>query len=519
MHSDNPNASHGGMASLYKKSSNGQWKYTRSMYPKSGYIEDRFGQGACAISKDFVIIGDWMNTEQSIGAAHIFKFWGTNEWEHQIKLAPNNQTGIESFGQSVDIYENTAVVGSSDAVFIFELQADKTWKETKKLTPTKKGEGFGQEVAIYGDYLLISAQWEDINGIKNAGAVYVYHKSQNKWTFLKKLTLPEEEMESEAEFGKRLALFENQLLISCPHGKMGEISGAGKAYLYQINQNNISLKQKLFASDFGYNKYGFGEMVDISENFIVISEAQSREHHGSVYVFEKKGTEFVEVDRYISTIESYYGNDFGQAGLAISGNQVFVGAPGDGHCGEEYDACGSAFFYTLKKSNFEEVIAPNKPYVPNGITQTDIDSKMLAYQADSIVFDPINEDGIYLLRSVKTGLWGMYQFEKEIIPMDYDQIDFYKWNSPITFVRKGNKWGVFCGSFSNAPKETVKCKYEELKRFTYQGYLYVAGKKDGKWTWVNWYDGSESGSPKNYHQELQVVSFWNPGNYNSFSLD
>lgn len=520
VHSDNPNAWHGGKASLYKKGTDGKWKLTREMYPESGSIEDRFGQGACAISNDYVIVGDWMNTGQKYGAAHLFKFWGNTEWEHQITLKPSNINGIESFGQSVDIHNRTAVVGATNAAFIFERQADDSWKEMKKLTPPQPAEGYGQEVAIYGDFLLVNAQWEDVNGIKNSGAVYVYHRDEkNSWSLFEKIFLDADTMEEEDEFGEALTIYENQILIGCPRGDMGEISGAGKVFLYQINQTNIVLKQTLFAKDFGRNKYGFGERVAIGDDFIAIAEAQSREHKGSVYVFENKGDEFVEVDRFISPIESYYGNDFGQSGLAISGNNVFVGAPGDGHCGEELDACGSAYFYGLKKSKTTVSDTEDIAYIPRGITEDQMNARMQKHNADSIVFDPINEDGVYILRNAEIGLWGMYQFEKEIIPMAYDHIEFYNWNSPITFVQKEGKWGIFYGSFSDSPQETVPCLYDELKRFNYQGYLYIAGKKEGKWSWVNWFNGIENGGSKSFHQELTIDREWNPGNYSYFNID
>ena len=57
----------------------------------------------------------------------------------------------------------------------------------------------------------------------------------------------------------------------------------------------------------------------------------------------------------------------------------------------------------------------------------EIAKKMKQFNADSILFDYINGDDVYLLRSVESGLWGMYQEGKVIIPMEYEYINFFGW--------------------------------------------------------------------------------------------
>jgi hypothetical protein len=112
----------------------------------------------------------------------------------------------------------------------------------------------------------------------------------------------------------------------------------------------------------------------------------------------------------------------------------------------------------------------------------------------------------------------MYQSGKELIPMKYEHIDFYGWNQSYTFVQKEGKWCIYYGGFSTANHNTF-CGYDELKKFTHKNFHYVAGKQDGKWRWVNWYNGSVNNDSKKYYQELYIYSSWNPGNYNNFKLD
>lgn len=517
IHSENPIAYNGGIANVYKINEAGKWIFTRTMYPTISNSDDRFGQNACAMSKDHVIVGAWMNVDQKCGAAHIFKFWADSSWKEVAYLAPKDTAGVRSFGGSVDIYGSYAIVGSTGSAYIFELQTNGGWKQIKKLKAPSGiiAEGFGNNVAIFKDYIVVTAEWEDINGVENAGAVYVYNKDEKEdWKYVQKIVLNKDEVKKEAEFGTSIAIYENNILIGYPKCDMGEIPNSGMVYLYENTDGKFELKQKLYTQDFGFNIYRFGEKVSLSDNFIAISQAQNRAHKGSVYLFEKEGNEYKEVNSILSPIDSYYGNDFGQNALALNNNRLLVGGPGDGFCEEKLSSCGAAYFYSLPKT------LPKKTrlaYIPRGMTQAIMAKKMKQHDADSIIFDHINQDDVYILKGKKTGLWGMYQAGQELIPMQYEHINFSGWNDPFTFVKKNEKWCIYYGIFDD-DEHLVHCGYDELKKFEHKDYLYVAGKKDGKWHWVNWYNGSITNSNKDYHQELVIFSNWNPGNYNHFDL-
>jgi hypothetical protein len=513
IHSENPIAWNGGIVNVYKQNDKGVWELTRGMYPKTSSSKDRFGQDACAMSGKYVIVGDWMNATQEFGAAHIFKFWGDTAWEEVAYLAPKTTIDVKSFGKSVAIYENYAVVGADKSAYIFELQTDGSWKQVKKITKTN-AEGFGNNVAIHNDYIIVSAEWEDIDGIESAGAVYVYYNDEKLgWKYLQKIKLSSENIKTKSDFGSSIDIYKNNILIGYPNAKMGEIS-AGNAYLYEKNGAKFELKQKLYTEGFKFNKYRFGEKVSISENYIAIGEAQGVDHRGSVYLFEKTANEFKEVSRFTTGKSAYYGNDFGQNGLSVSNNNLFIGFPGDDFCDEDRGGCGTAYFYQLQKTLPKKIIPP---YVPEGMMQKEIAKKMNSFNADSILFDHINQDDVYLLRSAETGLWGMYQTGKVIIPMEYEHINFFGWNDPFTFVKKNNKWCISYGGFSDDDHKT-HCGYDELKKFSHKNYLYVAGKRDGKWSWINWYNGNSTNDKKTYHQELVIYNNWNPGNYIYFEL-
>src|SRR5690554_3701594 len=72
VHSKNPKAWSGGIGYVYELKE-GKWQLRSKLYPDVSYDQDRFGQGACAISGNTVIIGDWKNQKNPNGAAHLFQ--------------------------------------------------------------------------------------------------------------------------------------------------------------------------------------------------------------------------------------------------------------------------------------------------------------------------------------------------------------------------------------------------------------------------------------------------------------
>lgn len=118
--------------------------------------------------------------------------------------------------------------------------------------------------------------------------------------------------------------------------------------------------------------------------------------------------------------------------------------------------------------------------------------------AQEIRLDLHNEDGIFIAKNKKTGLWGMFVYSeespiKQVIPMNYDSVDFFEVNKPITGVWKKGKVGFYQASWSNDnAKEIIPCLYDDYKIFGlsnpyYQYYLAV--KKNGLWAWLNWETG------------------------------
>ena len=118
--------------------------------------------------------------------------------------------------------------------------------------------------------------------------------------------------------------------------------------------------------------------------------------------------------------------------------------------------------------------------------------------ADIIDFDPKNGDGVFRARSRDTKKWGLFQGYdsetiKELIPMNFDSVNFIPVNNPYTIVYQNGKLGVYLSkwTFDDEAKQTVECIYEDYKRYDAEGKPALAVKKNGKWGWVDWKTGEE----------------------------
>ncbi len=131
----------------------------------------------------------------------------------------------------------------SGSAYIFKKSSNGNWEEIKKLKAPDWAEeaSFGYAVDLSGDRVLIGARWEDFDAnntekLNNAGAAYLYQiDNQKKWQFTEKIT-PEKRHVNDW-FGFSVALDEDEALIgafSDDYDAMGDhfVNDAGAAYVF-----------------------------------------------------------------------------------------------------------------------------------------------------------------------------------------------------------------------------------------------------------------------------------------------
>ncbi len=190
-----------GQAEVWARSSSGIWSRlsggslapapTPSTY--SGFGSD------VAISSETVVIGaesdDLLGDER--GGAFVFERFSVpvDAWFQVARLDPATGPLPQAFGESVDIDGDTIVVGSHGRAYVYERDHGGTdsWGQVTELTSLDATSDFGSQVAIHGDWIVVSDESFEGGSETQSGAVFVFLRDQdgpNQWGVIQRLELP-----------------------------------------------------------------------------------------------------------------------------------------------------------------------------------------------------------------------------------------------------------------------------------------------------------------------------------------
>ena len=384
-----------GSAYIFKRSNNNNWQEVKKVVASDGFDMDNFGYSV-DISGDYVIVGAYQededtnnaNTLSAAGAAFIFKKdeGGVDNWGEVKKLIASDRDQDDNFGRSVGISGSYAVVGANyeqhdingmnsmfnaGSAYIFEKDAGGTdnWGELKKLVATDRtsNDDFGRSVSIDGDFIVIGAQKQNLDGssnnyLINAGAVYVFEKNtggSNNWGELQKIVAIDRI--AGVRFGSAVAIDGDYIVVGASSATSTPNVFSGAAYVFKkdlvLGTPNWSEFKKLVASDAAANDE-FGAAVDISGDNIIVGAARESEdlngsntlnQAGAAYIFNKDegGVDnWGETQKIIANdraMTARFGTD-----VAIKGDFAMVGArveSKDATGGNSIGGAGAAYVF------------------------------------------------------------------------------------------------------------------------------------------------------------------------------
>lgn len=189
-----------GQVTVYEKTSS--WNLAHYLSNPTGNGADYFGN-SIALHNDAVVVGAPNHDGQ--GAAYLFEK-NNNAWSLVDTFYANNRTANDQFGFSVDIYDNTVLVGANyesedinnmntfskaGSAFLFKKTGTGigNWNFAQKLIASDRNtnDNFGTSLSLSGNYAFIGAPGESedatgANSISNAGSSYIYEACVNSRT-------------------------------------------------------------------------------------------------------------------------------------------------------------------------------------------------------------------------------------------------------------------------------------------------------------------------------------------------
>ncbi|NND71225.1 MAG: hypothetical protein HKN43_06580 [Rhodothermales bacterium] len=298
----------------------------QKLLASDGVQFDRFGNSV-AVDGDTAVIGAHLKDDGK-GSAYVFVRSG-GTWREQARLTPGDSAAGSSFGRSVSISGDTAVIGAYESAYVF-VRSGNTWNEQAMLTGNDGNDGndgvgssFGEAVFVAGDTAVIGA-WLDDDAGYGSGSAYVFVRSGVTWSEQVKLT---------ASDGAEYDLFGQSVSISGDTAVIGAQGrsasmfddpsiSSGSAYVFVRNGTIWSEQARLTASDAA----NFGNSVSVAGDTAIIGAVRNvNDGLGSAYVFVRDGTNWSEQARLTASDAVKY--DYFGHSVTISGDSAVIGAP------------------------------------------------------------------------------------------------------------------------------------------------------------------------------------------------
>ena len=245
------------------------------------------------------------------GTAYIFKTtdgsWTDTTLVHTLNN-PNAYGGTNSdfFGNSVSMSGNYCIVGAyvedddtglgSGKAYIFDVTTGALLHTLDNPNPDGVGTNdiFGWQVAMKGNYAVVSSDQEDISG-PDSGVVYVFKTTDGSWTdttLLHTIQNPNAYGTVDGDyFGKSLAMSEGYIIAGGQYEDEAGSDASGKAYIFDLVTGTLL---KTLDNPNAYNAPAgdqFGGSVAISGDYVVVGawfedEPGNGSSSGKAYIFQ-----------------------------------------------------------------------------------------------------------------------------------------------------------------------------------------------------------------------------------------
>jgi FG-GAP repeat/K319L-like, PKD domain len=304
---------------------------------------NEFGYSVSA-SGDCAVVGEWSQDQggTDAGAAYVFcrNEGGPGNWGEVAVLTASDAAAGAEFGFSVSFSDDTVLVGArfDDTVgpesgYAYIFQRDEggpdNWGEVIRLvgSDAEAVDSFGNSVSISGDTAVVGALGDDDAGT-NAGAAYVFRRDKggsNNWGEVAKLTASDGATID--QFGISVSIGGDIVIVGA-NGNDDAGSASGSAYVFGRDEGgpeNWGEVKKLTASNAAANDR-FGQSVSASGDTAIVG-AWDNGPSGSAYIFQRDegGVDGWGEVKILTASDAAPGDWFGFS-VSISGDTALIAA-------------------------------------------------------------------------------------------------------------------------------------------------------------------------------------------------
>jgi hypothetical protein len=251
---------------------------------------DGFFGGRVAQENGLVYVGASIESVNGIHAAGRVYVFDVKTGNLVMTLFSPNIDRNSVFGIAVDVSKGRLIVGTEDTVngfdragraYVFNATSG-SLISTLVTTNPQPGGLFGNSVAITDELAIVGAFDESVNGVNNAGRVYLYNATTGSLI----MTLVSPDAQIEGSFGVAVKLVANRILVGAPNQIVGKVFGIGEVYVFGITTGVLI---RTLVSPNPEFQAQFGISVDVANGRIFVgapgATVGGQVEAGSAYIF------------------------------------------------------------------------------------------------------------------------------------------------------------------------------------------------------------------------------------------
>jgi hypothetical protein len=240
---DDDNGEESGSVYVYIRTGS-TWTQQAKLHPSGGAAGDQFGRSV-ALDGDTLVIGTPEEAHYPVrpGSAYVFVRTGS-VWTEQAKLIASDGVSWDSFGTSVVVDGDTAIVGAdrdddngeeTGSAYVFTCTGGVWTQQAKLIASDAAGYHFGNSVALDGDTAVIGRYADDDYG-ETSGSAYVFTRAGGVWSQQAKLLAPDASQWD--LFGASVSLVGDTTVIGAPY-HYGIDADSGSAFVFRLYDDDV----------------------------------------------------------------------------------------------------------------------------------------------------------------------------------------------------------------------------------------------------------------------------------------
>jgi len=324
---------------------------------QSAFHNVRISVGVLIFLAFLLGLGVFFNASAQVNSDPKSVPWNPLVWLEQ-KVTASDGTANSYFGSAAALNGSAALIGADGdnsfqgAAYLF-TNSNGSWSEGQKLTASDglPGDEFGYRVVLADNTLLVGAFTATVGGVVSQGAAYVFTQSNGTWSESQKLIASDGALFD--NFGASVALDGSTLVIGANGATVGGNPAQGAVYVFTESNGTWTQTQKLTAND-GAAYDNFALSVALKGSTILVGSPRAtiggNAGQGALYVFTESNGTWSQTQK-LTASDGATNDSFGES-VALEGSTALIGAYNatiNGHIWQ-----GAVYLFTESNGSWSE---------------------------------------------------------------------------------------------------------------------------------------------------------------------